>query len=449
MVNVFSQFTNKFGHGFCHFCKIVGDQFPYSAAHSGDLVGPHAICHDQTNKAFISSSSLSSDKEIVILLPTVNFSFQVVCSSYCCCRPSLPSQESRRMSNSLDRYLLETIPAVVNLQKMEMTTVKARIQNAISRAETVALDHYNDISILTTHWQSDDTGGDKDSSLFLSTISKLQNGTTNLTARTRIIEDGQKIAPLLNEITLQAEEMTGHRQLFILHYAGHALATSASNSLFITPRIALQEFQGPMLNMSLIKEALKDMAGASKKGLDVLLLLDCCCAAVAGRGMVNGGRMELMAATSGGGISNSRVDGDTFTQYWCRAFNNFMVLNQPFSCSDIESNINSNFDLEQFPATFVLREGWGVPITFLSSPSSKTLTPTALTSRTVITALHIVESPGSDSMNDLIQYLQNCPAEITVLAALKISSTLLLLQVPEYLQEMLVLPQVCLILTDL
>ena len=51
-------------------------------------------------------------------------------------------------------------------------------------------------------------------------------------------------------------------------------------------------------------------------------------------------------------------------------------------------------------------------------------------------------------MDLLIEYLQNAPADITILAALPISSTLLLLRVPVYLQEMLELPRVALILTD-
>jgi len=352
------------------------------------------------------------------------------------------------MSNHLDRYLLANVPAVISLQKMESATVKERIQTAISRVETASLDHYDSISIISIYWASDNTGGKEDSSLFLTTVSKLGNAETTMETQAREIADEERVRRLLSQILKQAESMTGRRKLFILHYAGHAIATSTSNSLIITSKIDGDDASASKLNMTLIKDALKDLASTSK-GLDVLLVLDCCCAAVAGRGMVTSGeRVELMAATSGGGISNSRLDGKTFTQHWCQAFEKFLESGQPFCCNDIETTINSTVTLEQYPATFVLREGWGVPVTFRALPSSTTLIPSALTGQTVITALHVVESPDTKSMELLINYLQNAPIRITVLATLPISSTLLLLRVPVYLQEMLVLPRVSLILTD-
>ena len=53
-------------------------------------------------------------------------------------------------------------------------------------------------------------------------------------------------------------------------------------------------------------------------------------------------------------------------------------------------------------------------------------------------------------MNALIDYLQDAPGylKITVLAALPVYSTLLLLRVPLVLQQMLVLPQVTFIFVD-
>jgi hypothetical protein len=342
----------------------------------------------------------------------------------------------------MDRYLLANVPAIISLQKMESATVKHRVQTAISRIETASLDHYDYISIISIYWASDDTGGKEDSSLFITTVSKLGNAETTMKTKARAIANEEKVHRLLSEILEQAESMTGRRKLFILHYAGHAIAAGTSNSLIITSTIDGDDDKTSNLNMTLIKDALKDLASTSV-GLDVLLVLDCCCAAVAGRGRVTSGeRVELMAATSGGGISNSRKDGKTFTQHWCLAFDKFLERGQPFCCNDIETTINSNFTLEQYPATFVLREGWGVPVTFRALPSSTTLIPSALTGQTVITALHIAENPGSESMERLIDYLQNAPVQITVLATLPISSTLLLLRVPVYLQEMLVLPRV-------
>jgi hypothetical protein len=153
-----------------------------------------------------------------------------------------------------------------------------------------------------------------------------------------------------------------------------------------------------------------------------------------------------MAARSGGGIANKREDGKTLTQYWCQAFDEFLKLDKPFNSNDIQSSINSNFESEKYPATFVLREGWGVPITFHALPLSSTI-PTALATQTVIMVIQIMEGP--DSLNPLIEYLEKAPIKITVLATLPIDvpGTLLLLRVPAYLQAMLVLPRVSFILT--
>jgi hypothetical protein len=47
--------------------------------------------------------------------------------------------------------------------------------------------------------------------------------------------------------------------------------------------------------------------------MDVLMVVDSCCAAVGGRGnVIISGRIEFTET----GISNTRVDGQTFTQAW-------------------------------------------------------------------------------------------------------------------------------------
>ena len=349
------------------------------------------------------------------------------------------------MSNHLDRYLLSSIPAVVNLQKTEAKTVEDRIHTAIARMQMAASDSYDQISAVSTYWALDDTGSQEDSALFLKTISKLANVETH--ERVIVKEDSFLLS---NVIIDQAKSMTGNRKLFILHYAGHGIAGGTSDSLFIAPTLSKEE-NVPKLDMSYIKNGLKLLASSPgpSEGLDVLLLMDCCCASIAGRGRIKGARVELMAATSASGISNTREDGDTFTQHWCRAFNQLFALNQPFNCDDLVSCINSHTNLEQFPATFVLREGWGVPISFCAPSNSIQPTIAALTTQTVITAFHIEEDPNSDALLHLIEYLQKAPVSITVLATLPISSTLLLLRVPVFLQELLVLPRVALILTDI
>ena len=178
--------------------------------------------------------------------------------------------------------------------------------------------------------------------------------------------------------------------------------------------------------------------------------MDSCCAAIAGRGgKAKGSRVELVAATARKGISNSRKDGRTFTQHWCEAFTKLLEIGKPFSCEDIINDIISDSELEQFPSAFVLREGWDLPIIFRLHPGPVESTlPAAVTSRTVIAAFHVKEDPNSPSLKQLIDHLSNTPVPITVIAVLPTSSTLLLLCIPVFLQELLVLPRVAFLLTD-
>jgi hypothetical protein len=176
-------------------------------------------------------------------------------------------------------------------------------------------------------------------------------------------------------------------------------------------------------------------------------VLDCCCAAIAGRGKLGKGRrVELVAATSAAGLSNSREDHPelTFTQRWCSAFQHCMKLGRPSNCEDLRNYVNQQADLEQFSAMYILREGWGAPITFRALPAATT--PMAAPRlQTVITALHIVEDHRSTSVAELLAFLELAPCGVEVLATLPVASTLLLLRVPQLLQELLELPQVVLI----
>jgi Caspase domain len=346
-----------------------------------------------------------------------------------------------------NRYLQSSLPAtVVNLQMTESASVREKVEAAILKIETVSRDHYDNISAMSTFWASDDTGGNEDSKLFISTILKLRNKETSVNTEVRVIADGEKVIPLLNSAVDQANLMTGGRKLFILHYAGHAISDCNSEQLLITPTISTEEADGSFINMTLIKDTLKDLASTSR-GLDILILLDCCCSAIAGRGKaILGERVELMAATSPSGMSNSRLDGNTFTEHWCNAFDTFLGLKQPFNCNQIRDHINTNRDLAQYPAIFVLRDGrWDIPITFRALPSSTT-PPSGLCAQSIITAFHLQENPNSAVVNALIVYLEGAPIPMSVLAALHVSSTLLLLHVPAYLQEILALPRISLIM---
>jgi len=334
---------------------------------------------------------------------------------------------------------------IFDLQRITAQTVETKIDEAIQRMQIAVSDSYDDVSVFSIYWKSDDTGSAEDSSLFIQTLSTLQNVQTCQ----RSLADDDGLFQLGFEVLDRAAPQSGSRKLFILHYAGHAIARSTPDCLIITPKIGQELGHGPEIKMSFIKDELK-VTGSRSSGLDVLLVMDSCCAAIAGRGgKAKGARVELVAATARKGTSDSRKDGRTFTQNWCEAFTKLLGLGKPFTCDDIIKDITPDSELEQFPSTFVLREGWDLPITFRLHPGPiESTLPAAVTSRTVVTVFHVEENPNSPPLKQLINYLNKAPVPITVLAALPTSSTLLLLRIPVFLQELLALPRVALILTD-
>ena len=342
----------------------------------------------------------------------------------------------------MDRYLLSNVPRIANVRKSTAKNVEKRFDEAIERMKIVVSDSYTSVFIFSIYWKSDDTGGQADSSLFIDTLSKLQNVESFQRSLDDIVMPTTMIT-LASEMARVASQ--SGRRLLILHYAGHAIASSTSKTLIITPKIGQELGCGPQMNMSLMKDLLKDLASTSL-GLDVLLVMDSCCAGIAGRGReAKSTRVELVAATARKGVSNSRQDGQTFTQHWCEAFTRLLKIGKPFTCDDIIKCITPDPELEQFPATFVLREGCDLPITFHAHPSPITSTlPLAVTSPTVVTAFHIEEDPESASLKNLIKYLDEAPVKITVLVVLPTPSTLLLLRVPVFLQDLLILPRVAL-----
>jgi len=308
---------------------------------------------------------------------------------------------------------------------MTAQTTETRIGEAIQRSQTTASDSYDNVSVFSIYWKSDDTSAE-DSSLFIQTLSKLQNVQT----RQRGLSDDDIASTLIPEI-YPAASQSGSRKLFVLHYAGHAIAGSTTDSLIIVPKIGQELGRGPQLNMSLIKDVLKDK---SALGLDVLLVLDCCCARakVAGQGeKAKGARVELMAGTAPKGISNPGEDGWTFTQHWCETFTKLLEIGTPFTCDDIVKDLTPDSEPEQFPSTFVLREGQDLPITFRRHPGP--IEPATATSRSVVT--HIEENPDALPLKQLINEL---PVPTSG------GGTLLLLRIPVFLQEFLVPPGVVL-----
>jgi hypothetical protein len=79
------------------------------------------------------------------------------------------------MSNPVDRCLLSNVPHIADLQTATAQTVETRINEAIQRMHIAVLDSYDNVSVFSTYWKSDNTGGVEDSSLFIQTLSKLQN----------------------------------------------------------------------------------------------------------------------------------------------------------------------------------------------------------------------------------------------------------------------------------
>ena len=344
----------------------------------------------------------------------------------------------------MDRYLLSNVPHIADLQRSTAQTVETRIDEAIQRMQIAVSDSYDTVSVFSMYWKSD-TGGGEDSSLFIGALSKLRN----VALCQRSLGDDVVPAYILTSEIAGTLSQSRRRKLLILHYAGHAIAGSTPDSLIFTPKIGQELGGGPEMDVSLVKNNLKDVASRSL-GLDVLFVIDSRCAAIAGRGgKVKGTRVELVAATARKGISNSRKDGQTFTQHWCEAFTRLLKMGEPFTCDDIVKDVTPDSELERFPATFVLREGWDLPITFRPRPSPIASTlPVAVTSRTVVTAFHIEENPDSAPLKKLIKYLDEAPVKITVLAVLPTSSTLLLLRIPVFLQDLLVLPRVALFIMD-
>lgn len=105
--------------------------------------------------------------------------------------------------------------------------------------------------------------------------------------------------------------------------------------------------------MSWIKDGLREIASKSE-GLDILLVMDFCRAAIPGRGMgTRGAKVELMAFAARKDVSNSKMDGRTFTQHWCKAFTKRLKIGTPFTCEDLREDIN----VDRVPSVIFLREG--------------------------------------------------------------------------------------------
>ena len=127
----------------------------------------------------------------------------------------------------MDRYLLSNVPHIVDLQRMTAQTIETRIDEAMQRMQIALSDSYDNVSVLSIYWKSDDTGSAEGSSLFIQALSKLQNVQTCQ----RSLSDKDRVFSLGPEVVHRAASQSGSRKLFILHYAGHAIAGSTPDSL--------------------------------------------------------------------------------------------------------------------------------------------------------------------------------------------------------------------------
>ena len=355
------------------------------------------------------------------------------------------------MSNTIDQYspivpLIVPQTQPVDLERVTAQTIETKIGEAIARLQNAVSDSYDNICVFSIYWESDDTqAGAADSSLSIHTLSQLRVRNIQLeTYQQSIPARWDSYFRFGSEVVNRARSLSGSRKLFILHYAGHAIAgSSTSDSLIITPKFGQKrdyDYNEPQFDVHDFKIDLKSICSQSP-GMDVLLVMDCYYCAVSGISKnVSGARVEFMAATASMDVrvSNPRQDGRrTFTQHWSEAFTKLLEIGRPFTCDDIIKNISSG-------NLFLLHEGWDLPITFCGSTTS-TL-PASMTSQMVIAVFHVEEKPDSLPMKQLINYLDMAPVPITVLVVLPFSesSTLLLLRIPTALQELFdfTLPQI-------
>ena len=144
----------------------------------------------------------------------------------------------------MNRYLHSNLPPIVDLKRTSAQTVETRIDEAIQRMQIAASDSYDNVSVFSIYWKSDNTGGAEDSSLFIQTISKLHN--VQICQRS-LSDEEQQVFPLGSEVINQAKSQSESRKLFILHYAGHAIAGSTLDTLIIVPQLAQELGSGPGL----------------------------------------------------------------------------------------------------------------------------------------------------------------------------------------------------------
>ena len=334
---------------------------------------------------------------------------------------------------------------IVNLQPSQIAisskSIKDQYSEAVQKSVQVLNVVYDEVAIFTCHWKLDDTGGSADCRELINKMSRLHGSRQDLIL-THIIDSEAKIFNLPIEVMNHTEQLDREkRSLFIFHYAGHATAKSTSNDLILTeinPHTQLGDEldEKYTTDFSLIKKCLI-LASSKNPKMDVLMLMDCCCAAVAGRGGVRpSGRVEFVAATTPTGIANTRVDGQTFTQAWCTAFQTLFEQGHEFTTNDIIQGVNADRELAQFPLLYVNREGAGIPITFIPANATSTQTVAKRTEgKVMLVAFHIAEVPEDRKTLELLDYLETSAIPARIVMITRTDSSLLLAEIAELVLE--------------
>ncbi|KAN0087254.1 hypothetical protein V8E54_000942, partial [Elaphomyces granulatus] len=281
-------------------------------------------------------------------------------------------------------------------------------ETALIRRKIASEDNYDAIGILSPCWISDNTGA------LLDTKSTERRNFR----RFRNTRSGYRVWSQSRQDDGTARLSCTTQDILSV------VVRPGSSQLELTPKIDQKE---ETLDFSSVKNIITKVA-LKTPGLDVLFIMDCCCSAIGGRDGTLGGRVEFMAATALAGISNSREDGDTFTQDLCKSFEKFSTKKQ-FTCFDLMDEINAGPEREQYRRVFVLQGGWNLSITFRPKTSllpKDPSVPAIILACTLIVALHVKAGPTSEEFKQLVEHLEKVPVPVNILA-LPTSSTLLLL----------------------
>ncbi|KAI3636934.1 hypothetical protein MIR68_005201 [Amoeboaphelidium protococcarum] len=176
----------------------------------------------------------------------------------------------------LPRTHLSVIPKAVSTKD-----VKIQLDQAIHEAQRSLSDKYDEVAIFCCRWNTDDTGSDQGCKLFTDTMSSLfQTCKAQCIYSIQEEEDYECWLTACTETRMQLDK--SKRTLFIFFYTGHATKSSTSSSLILTARFEDAEDDGigkTQRDFAIINNALMRASRANPL-LDVLMVVDSCCAAV-------------------------------------------------------------------------------------------------------------------------------------------------------------------------